>query len=73
MFTTANEFSLFIENLVIETPELTHVDAIVKYCADNQIDEEDIKSLVNKSLTSKLKLDFINMKYMKGPTASLNF
>lgn len=66
MFATANEFSIFIEKMVIDSPGLNHVDAIIKYCSENNIDEEDIKKLVNKSLTSKLKRDFIDMKYIKG-------
>lgn len=72
MFQTPNEFSLYIENLVLNDKSLTHVDAILKYCSENQIDEEDVKPLVNKSLTGKLKEDFTEMRFFKRDTG-LNF
>lgn len=72
-FKTANEFSLFIEKQVVDNKNLTHVDAIIKYCTDNQVDEDDIKHLINKSLMAKLRSDFINMNLIKKQTTTLNF
>ena len=65
MFSSPNEFSLFIETKVAKDPTMTHVDAIVKYCADNMLDPEDVKPLINKSLKAKLKNDFTEMKFLK--------
>lgn len=65
MFTSPNEFSLYIEKMVSTDKSINYVDAILKYCSDNKIDPEDIKGLINKSLKMKMKQDFINMKYLK--------
>lgn len=68
MFKTPNEFSIHIEKMVLEDKNLNHVDAIIKYCEQNQIEVEDVKSLVNKSLKAKLKKDYIEMNYLKSST-----
>jgi hypothetical protein len=42
----------------------SHVDAILEYCKENFIDPEEIKSLINKSLKEKMKMNLIvNYKY----------
>lgn len=71
-FKTANEFSLYIERFVLNSKNINHVDAVLKYCQENQIDEEDIKHLINKSLLNKLRNDFIEMNYIQKTTNSIN-
>lgn len=71
-FKTANEFSLHIERLVVSTKNVNHVDAVLKYCKEHGIDEEDIKHLINRSLSNKLKKDFIDMNYIKKSSNSIN-
>ena len=72
-FKTANEFSLYIERFVLNSKNTTHVDAVIKYCQEHQIDEEDIKHLINSSLKNKLKNDFIEMNFIqKKTTNSIN-
>ena len=65
MFINANDFCLFIEKMVHNDSSINYVDAVLKYCDDNSIEPEDIKSLINESLMAKMKLDFIDMKYIK--------
>ena len=48
-FTTANDFSLYIEKLVT-AKKLSYMEAVISYCEEADIDVESIKSLVNKSL-----------------------
>lgn len=57
MFEDSKSFSLYIEQMARDN-KCTHVDAILNYCKENFIDPEDIKSLINKSLKEKMKMDF---------------
>jgi hypothetical protein len=57
VFEDSKSFSLYIEQLARDK-KCTHVDAILEYCKENFIDPEEIKSLINKSLKEKMKMDF---------------
>jgi hypothetical protein len=57
VFEDSNSFSKFIEQTARDK-KCSHVDAILDYCKENYIDPEEIKSLVNKSLKDKIKMDF---------------
>lgn len=57
MFEDSKSFSLYIEQMARDN-KCSHVDAILSYCKENFIDPEDIKSLINKSLKEKMKMDF---------------
>lgn len=57
MFEDSKSFSLYIEQMARDN-KCTHVDAILNYCKENFIDPEDIKTLINKSLKEKMKMDF---------------
>jgi hypothetical protein len=56
MFKNAASFSLFIEDIV-KQKRVTHMDAVLKYCADNYIEPDEIKSLINKTLKDKIEQD----------------
>jgi KaiC/GvpD/RAD55 family RecA-like ATPase len=56
MFKNAASFSLFIEELVREK-RLSHMDAVLKYCADNFIEPDEVKSLINKTLRDKIEVN----------------
>lgn len=56
MFKNAASFSLFIEDIV-KQKRITHMDAVLKYCADNYIEPDEIKSLINKTLKDKIEQD----------------
>ena len=63
MFKTANEFSLYIEQIVKEK-RVNHLDAVLEYCKENYLEPEDIASLVNKSLKDKLEVNFQEENYL---------
>jgi hypothetical protein len=63
MFKTANEFSLYIEQLVREK-KLSYMDAVLDYCKENFLEPEDISKLINKSLKEKIALDMQELNYL---------
>lgn len=56
MFKNAAQFSLHIEQMASEM-KMTHMEAVLKYCEDNFIEPDEIKSLVNKPLRDKIEID----------------
>ena len=50
---TSKEFSLKIENIVKEK-KITHMDAVIWYCEQNQIDTGTLGNLISKSLKEKI-------------------
>ena len=50
---TSKEFSLKIENIVKEK-KITHMDAVIWYCEQNQIDTGTVGNLISKSLKEKI-------------------
>ena len=63
IFKTSNEFSMFIESIVKEK-NISHMDAVLKYCADNFLEPEDIAKLVNKSLKEKISLNMQALNFL---------
>lgn len=58
MFKNASSFSLHIEQIA-SSKRISHMDAILHYCAENFIEPDDIKTLVNKTLRDKIENDMI--------------
>lgn len=56
MFKNAAQFSLHIEQMASEK-KMTHMEAVLKYCEDNFIEPDEIKSLINKTLRDKIEID----------------
>jgi hypothetical protein len=63
MFKNSNEFSLHIEQLVIEK-RVNHMDSVLEYCKENYLEPEDVKSLINKSLKEKIEMNFRDLNYL---------
>lgn len=63
MFEDSNSFSMYIEQIVKEK-KCTHLEAVLKYCEENYIDPQDIKSLIGKALKQKIEANFIEMNYL---------
>ena len=63
MFKTANEFSLYIEQLVRDK-KMTYMDAVLEYCKENYLEPDDVASLINKSLKDKIEMDFRDLNYL---------
>jgi len=69
-FTTANEFSLHIEQLVT-SKRLSYMEAVIEYCEDADIDVESVKSLINKSLKEKIQCEAEDLNYFKRKSGKL--
>lgn len=63
MFKSANEFSLYIEQLVKER-RLSHMDAVLEYCKENFLEPDDVARLITKSLKDKIEMNMIDANYL---------
>ena len=63
MFKTANEFSLYIEQIVLDK-KMTYMDAVLEYCKENYLEPEDVSKLINKSLKDKIEMNFRELNYL---------
>ena len=63
---TSKEFSLKIENIV-KDKKISHMDAVLHYCEQNEIDTGTVSNLISKSLKEKIKLEATNLKMLKFP------
>ena len=61
---TSKEFSLNIEKIVKEK-KISHMDAVLLYCEQNEIDPSTVSNLVSKSLKEKIKLEATNLRMLK--------
>ena len=66
---TQLDFAMMIESIAAENKQ-TYVDAILKYCADNYIEPEEIAKMINGSLKDKIRFNFVELEMLKK-TASL--
>lgn len=62
----SKEFSLKIEGIVKEK-KISHMDAIVWYCDENDLDTSQISSLISKSLKEKIQVEATNLRMLKIP------
>jgi hypothetical protein len=68
IFKTANQFSIFIEKNAVEK-KMSHIDTVLKYCEENQLEPEDISKMINKSLKEKIALEMMDLNYLpKSPS-----
>ena len=64
-FLTKEKFAEDIEYLVRRT-KMNYIDAIVEYCEERSIEVESIGKLMSKPLKEKLRMDAIELNYLKG-------
>ena len=50
----SKKFGLIIEDMV-KKQKIPYMDAVIKYCDDNDIDLSSVGPLINKSLKEKIK------------------
>ena len=62
----SKEFSLKIEGIVKEK-KISHMDAVVWYCDENDLDTSQVSSLISKSLKEKIQLEATNLRMLKIP------
>ena len=60
---TPKKFSIAIEKTVKQSG-ISYMDALVDYCNKNQIEPEQIKPLITKSLKEKVEVDARNLNYL---------
>lgn len=62
----SKEFSIKIENIVKEK-KCSHMDAVLLYCEELEIDPGTVSNLISKSLKEKIKLEATNLRMLKYP------
>ena len=60
---TPKKFSIAIEKTVKQSG-IPYMDALVDYCSKNQIEPEQIKPLITKSLKEKVEVDARNLNFL---------
>lgn len=68
MFLNSTTFQLEIEQRVREC-KVNYMTAVLDFCSDNDIDPEEIKSLLTSNLKDKIKLSAMEEGYMKTESA----
>ena len=63
-FRSSNEFSLYIEERVLRE-KIGHMDAVIKYCDEIDIDVESVAKLINQSLKEKIHVEAEDQNYMR--------
>ena len=62
----SKEVSLKIERIVKEK-RITHMEAVIWYCEQNDIDTGTVSSLISKSLKEKIQMEATELKMLKLP------
>jgi hypothetical protein len=71
MLLNSKKFSAIIEDIV-KTKKISYIDAIVKYCEDNEMDPSNVGSLISKSLKDKIQQEAEKLNLVeKSSTAVL--
>ena len=60
----SKEFSLEIEKIVQTKKGISHMDAVLKYCEDNEIDPGTVAPLISKTLKDKITIEAQNLNYL---------
>ena len=67
----SKKFALTIESIV-KDKRISYMDAILKFCEENDIDPSSVGSLINKSLKEKIQLEAEKLNLIeKSSTATL--
>ena len=61
---TPNKFALIIEDIV-RKKRISYMDAVIEYCAENQIDPSTTKSMINKNLKEKIAYEAQGLNMLK--------
>lgn len=64
-FRSPTEFSLYIEERVAKE-RIGYMDAIIDYCNTNDVDLDNVGSLVTKTLKEKIHLEAVESNMMKA-------
>lgn len=60
----SKEFSLKIEQIVQERKGISYMDAVLRYCEDNDIDPGTVAPMLTKALKDKITVEAQNLNYI---------
>jgi len=60
---TTKTFSLKIEQIALEK-KITHMDAVLWYCTENEIDPSTVARLISKGLKEKIEVNAADLNYL---------
>lgn len=60
----SKQFSLQIEQIVKEKKGISHMDAVLLYCEQNDIDPSTVAPLLTKTLKDKIAIEAQNLNYL---------
>ena len=63
ILTTAKFSKIIIE--IVETKEITYLDAIMDYCQKNNLEVESAAKLVNQKIKAQLRVEATELKLIK--------
>ena len=65
---TPKQFALVIEKIA-STKKISHMDAILNYCEDKQIEPDQITHLINRNLKEKIKSNAQDLNFLPKTAA----
>ena len=60
----SKEFSLQIEKIVQERKGISYMDAILRYCEENELDPGTVAPMITKTLKDKITIEAQNLNYL---------
>ena len=60
----SKEFSLQIEKIVQEKKGISYMDAILRYCEENELDPGTVAPMITKTLKDKITIEAQNLNYI---------
>jgi hypothetical protein len=60
----SKEFSLEIEKIVQERKGISYMDAILRYCEENELDPGTVAPMITKTLKDKITIEAQNLNYL---------
>jgi predicted RNA-binding protein with PUA-like domain len=67
---TPKRFSKIIEDIV-RNKQLNYMDAVLHYCSEHELEPEDIRKFVSKTLKDKIAVNAQDLHYLPKTTAEL--
>ena len=61
---TPKKFSLEIENIAKEK-RISHMDAVIDYCYQNNVEPDTVSRLITKGLTEKIEANARELNYLE--------
>tara|TARA_A100001035_G_scaffold157473_1_gene124453 strand:- start:2157 stop:2378 length:222 start_codon:yes stop_codon:yes gene_type:complete len=67
---TPNKFAILIENMV-RNKKMTHLEAVLSYCKENNVEPSGMSKMINKSLKERLEVNAMDLRLLKERTGKL--